>query len=236
MSLNIAVLQHVACEPPGSYSSVLEKYGVVDSFLLCSGEVPVLDTYDAIVAMGGPMGAYEVEQFPWLDDEVNALRRALRSGVAVWGVCLGAQLLAAAAGAQVILGPSPEVGVGTVKLTSLGSKDSVFGGLPLQFPVLQWHQDTFDLPDGAELLAISTAYQNQAFRLGNSYGLQFHLEAPWDLAEEWLEIEAYRLSLSAAAGSEGATRLREEMLGAQASMLTLAEMLMVRWLDALSND
>jgi GMP synthase-like glutamine amidotransferase len=179
------------------------------------------------------MGAYDVAEHSWLAEEIAAIRRALSVGVAFWGVCLGAQLLAAAGGAVVTLGPHPEVGVEAIDLTDQASSDPVFAGLPTRFPVLQWHQDTFELPDGAQLLATSAAYRHQAFRYGRSYGLQFHLETPWDLAREWLEIEAYRSSLQQACGPDGARRLAERMSAEEASMTTIAETVISRWLDGL---
>jgi GMP synthase-like glutamine amidotransferase len=214
---------------------VLEKYGTVDSYLLSTDGVPDLTSYDAVVAMGGPMGAYDVTQNPWLLEEVESLRQALSGDVSIWGVCLGAQLLAAAAGGEVTRGPVPEVGVETVELTALAATDPVFGGLPDTFPVLQWHQDTFSLPEGAELLATGSAYRNQAFRIGSSYGLQFHVEASWDLAEDWLQLEAYRSSLETMVGGDGADQLRVRMRTEAPTMVTIAELIVTRWLDGLAE-
>ncbi len=229
--VRVAVLQHVACEPPAAYSPVLEKYAAVESFLLGQDPLPDLTRYDGIVVMGGPMSTYDSANYPWLVDEIAALRGAIDSGVAVWGVCLGAQLIAAAAGSAVYPGPSPEVGTSTVTLTQAARSDPVFAGLDGPIAVLQWHSDTFDLPQDAVLLATGDAYANQAFRLGRSYGLQFHLETPLDLAEEWLELPEYRASLTEACGPDGVDRLREGLHRSQDELTSTAEQLATRWLE-----
>src|SRR5262249_62055310 len=104
----------------------------------------------------------------------------------VLGVCLGAQLIAAALGAEVRPGPAPEIGFATVRIRDPG--DPVVGGLAPDAAVLHWHGDVFDLPEGAEVLAWSAQTQNQAFRIGNAWGLLFHPEADAALVESWLAV------------------------------------------------
>jgi GMP synthase (glutamine-hydrolysing) len=177
------------------------------------------------------MGAYDGAAYPWLAGEIDALKLAMDSGVAIWGVCLGAQLIAAAAGCSVYAGAIPEAGISTVTLTEAAHTDPVFAGVDDPLTVLQWHSDTFELPEGAVLLATGDTYPNQAFRLGRSYGLQFHLETPLDLAEEWLELPAYRASLSEACGPDGVGLLRAGLERAQEALASTAEHLITRWLE-----
>jgi hypothetical protein len=107
------------------------------------------------------------------------------------GVCLGGQLLAKSCGAQVTKSPHEEKGWFDVKLTAAGAHDSLFRGLPDTFPVFQWHEDTFAVPEGAALLAFAETCRNQAFRVGNAaYGLQFHLEITPEMVESWAEKES----------------------------------------------
>lgn len=187
------VLQHVACEPPAVFEDVMrERSWQILRVELDEGEPLPAGGFDAIVAMGGPMSVLDEHEHPWLVAEKALIRDAVRSGVPFWGSCLGVQLLAAALGARVYPGVAPEVGVLPVMLTPDGRADPVFGGLPGAFPTLQWHGDTFDLPDGAVLLASSPAYANQAFRFGETaYGVQFHVEVTRGLSLEWSAIPAY---------------------------------------------
>src|SRR5690348_135821 len=177
--MRILVLQHIACEPPAVYEDVLRERGAdITRVELDEGETaPDWRDFDAIVAMGGPMGAYDEADHPWLVDEKRLIREAVLAGRPFFGACLGVQLLASALGARVYAGPVPEVGVLEVGLTPEGAADPLFAGLPGRLRALQWHGDTFDLPDGAVRLLESGAYENQAFRWGDvAYGVQFHLE------------------------------------------------------------
>ncbi len=138
----------------------------------------------ALVVMGGPMGVHD--DLPWLQAERALIRAAVEDGRPVLGVCLGAQQLAAALGADVVTGPEPECGVGEVHLTPAALSDPVFGAAPTPLPCVHWHGDTFSLPEGAVRLSGNDAYQNQAFRVGaRAYGLQFHVEVTGSLVAHW---------------------------------------------------
>jgi len=122
------------------------------------------------------MGAFDDLDHPHLPAERELIAECTSRGTPVLGVCLGAQLLAASLGGHVYRGPAPEIGLGTVQLTEDGRRDRVLGPAGPELAVLHWHQDTFELPDGATLLATNTQYRHQAFRVGTAYGLQFHVE------------------------------------------------------------
>lgn len=186
------VVQHVPYEGPGLITHALAAHGLAyDVTRVDLGEVLPRDAsaLDGLVVMGGPMSVHD--DLEWLEAERRLIVDALDRAVPVVGICLGAQQLALAAGAEVTTGPSQELGVGSVILTSEGRKDPVFGpeysGLgTTSIPCLHWHGDTFSLPEGAVHLAASAAYPHQAFRLGSSaYGLQFHVEVDEQLAEAW---------------------------------------------------
>jgi GMP synthase (glutamine-hydrolysing) len=146
--------------------------------------LPDAEELDGLVVMGGPMGVDDSAEHPHLAAELELIAAAEGRGVPILGVCLGAQLLAAALGANVYRGPTPELGIGTVALTDDGRRNPVLGAAGLdELPVLHWHQDSFDLPAGAVRLASSSLYPNQAFRFGRcAYGLQFHVELTAELA------------------------------------------------------
>jgi GMP synthase-like glutamine amidotransferase len=234
MSMRVVVLQHIACEPPGVYEDVLRERGaMIHRVELDEGEpLPDRRDIDAIVCMGGPMSATDDSDLPWLTEEKAFIADAVRDGVPFWGVCLGVQLLAASLGARVYSGPAPEVGVLPVELTTEGLADPVFGGLPPVLPTLQWHGDTFDLPEGAVRLAGSPAYPNQAFRFGDAaYGVQFHVEVSPEQAREWAAVPDYAEALERVLGPGALDDLIGRLETDAAEMLAHGSRLFERWLD-----
>ncbi len=179
-----AVLQHVPFEGPGLIETQAQAHGVqLDRRHLYRGDaVPRLDELAGLVVMGGPMGVGDTEQHPHLVDEIELMAAAAAAGMPVLGVCLGAQLLACALGGEVGPAGTAEVGIGSVALTPAGERDDVLGPAGRSVPVLHWHEDTFTIPPGAELLASSDHCVNQAFRAGRALGLQFHIELDAELA------------------------------------------------------
>ena len=147
---------------------------------------------DLLLTMGGPMGVYERATYPWIDGEIARLRERIARGLPTVGVCLGAQLISAAMGARVYPGPAKEVGFAPVTLSTAGAASPLrhLAGVP----VLHWHGDTFDLPEGVELLASSALYPHQAYRRGDTLlALQSHPEMGEDPRfEDWLDgCDAY---------------------------------------------
>lgn len=229
----ILVLQHIACEPPAAYEDELLDRGLaLHRVQLDEGEgLPSRGEFAAIIAMGGPMGAYDEAAFPWLSAEKRFIADAVRAGTPYWGVCLGAQLLASSLGAEVAPGALPEVGMGRVQLTDGAAADPVFACAPAVFEALHWHGDTYELPDGAVRLACSAQYEQQAFVFQRAYGLQFHLEVTASLAQEWLEVPAYLDSLERVIGAGQASLLLERVARAASGTTSLARTLFGRWLD-----
>ena len=229
----LLVLQHIACEPPGAYEEELLDWGVelvrveVDE----GQRLPEWRRFDGIIAMGGPMGAYEDQRLPWLAAEKELIATAVHSGLPFWGVCLGAQLLAASLGARVAPGAEPEVGVLPVKRTPEGAGDPVFSQAPDEFRALQWHGDTFGLPDGAVQLARSDAYEQQAFSYQRAYALQFHIEVDGSLAREWGAVPAYADSLESIMGEGALPGLLEQIHAHEREMTQLARTLFAAWLE-----
>jgi GMP synthase (glutamine-hydrolysing) len=227
------VLQHIRCEPPGVFTDVLERRGIgIETVELDEGGVlPDWRAADLLVVMGGPMGAYDEAEHPWLAGEKRWIAAAVRAGKPYFGVCLGAQLLAASLGAEVRAGQAPEVGVLPVDLTADGLADPVLSAIGPRFAALQWHGDTFDIPAGAAGLASSPAYPNQAMRFGRvAYGVQFHVEVTDEMFAEWGRVPAYAASARAALGPSGFEILASDFLGGRQAMSQAAERVFGAWL------
>jgi GMP synthase (glutamine-hydrolysing) len=228
----ILVLQHAGCEPPGVYEDEAVALGVQLERILLDEQPDLPDwrPYAGIVVMGGAMGAYEDDIHPWLTAEKRLIAEAVGAGHPYWGVCLGAQLLAASLGARVTPGPRAELGVLPVRLTAEAAGDPVFAEAPPQFPALQWHGDTYELPAGAMRLAESDLYEQQAFVIGRAYALQFHLEVDSRLAAEWMTIPAYVEELERLGGAGTPAAIIEQVAVIEPQSVPLARALFSRWL------
>ena len=233
----LLVLQHARVEPPGVYEHELRERGVpFDRFVLDEGEpAPDWRPYAGLVVMGGGMGVYEADRHPWLKAELALIGEAVREDLPYWGVCLGAQLLAAALGARVAPGPAPEHGVLALELTQAARRDPVFASAPERFRSLQWHGDTYELPAGAVQLARSRAYEQQAFVHGRAYGVQFHLEVDRPLAERWAQVPAYVEDLERHGGPGAAARMVAQVAAIERESVPLARALFGRWLSSVAG-
>ncbi|MEA2322668.1 MAG: hypothetical protein QOD81_2518 [Solirubrobacteraceae bacterium] len=235
MTVRLLVLQHLFCEHPGSFSDVIRERDVeVTTVELDQGEqLPALADVDAILVMGGPMSANDDHDHPWLAAERAFIAEAVWAGVPVLGACLGAQLLAAALDAAVYAAPGgPEVGLGPVDVTDAGRADPVFAGLAPSFVACHWHGDTYDLPDGAELMASTSQCRNQAFRVGDSaYGVQFHVEVTADQIAQWRQVRSYVAALEAVLDPEAAQAFMSETEASVPELSAVGRRLISAWLD-----
>ena len=177
--MRIHWLQHVPFEGLGSISPWAAKRGcpVGVTHLFAGDGLPPVTSFDLLVVMGGPMSVNDHRGFPWLGAEKRFIGKAMASGAMVLGICLGAQLIASAAGARIYPNRHKEIGWFPVARTA-NAAATVFGRVLAAYTnAFHWHGETFDLPPGAVHLARSQACQNQAFALGDRIiGLQYHLE------------------------------------------------------------
>src|SRR3954452_25387404 len=183
-------LRHVAHEGLGLFERTLADAGF---------EIRYHDAWNAphlsieaalepalLVVLGGPMGVYEAATYPFLNDEIEALKARIAADLPTLGICLGAQLIAAATGSRVFAGERFELGFERVALTDAGRASSL-AALGNDPRVLQWHGDTYDLPHGATRLAEGVTYREQAFSLGaRTHALQFHPEVDLAMLEMWI--------------------------------------------------
>jgi GMP synthase (glutamine-hydrolysing) len=187
----LIVLRHVLYEGPGLIEDMLEgrglPYRIIDVF---EEGVPLAAAgFTGIVSMGGPMSANDAAGE--IEKEKALILEAMDRDLPILGVCLGAQIIASALGARVYAGDHPEVGWGEVTLTESGLADPLMVDVDHVLPVLHWHGETFDLPEGAVNLAFSDKFENQAFRAGSkTYGLQFHLEIDEEMVGDWVYMDA----------------------------------------------
>ncbi|MFI0980985.1 glutamine amidotransferase [Streptomyces sp. NPDC021093] len=192
-------IRHVAFEDLGSFEQVLRERGIGTTYV-DAGQGRLLERVERrsprlLVVLGGPIGAGETDAYPFLEEEVALIRARLSRGEPVLGICLGAQLIAAALGAKVYPAEAKEIGWGSVELSAAGTGSPV---AELTTPVLHWHGDTFDLPAGATHLASTPVCRNQAFAVGRStLGLQFHVEVLGAAIESWLIGHAHEIAQAA---------------------------------------
>ena len=187
------IIQHVAGEGPGLLYDLLAAGGWKIE-LQCmdqpKAELPSkLKGYDCFIILGGPMGAYEEDTYPYLYQVQELVRQAAATRTPTLGICLGGQLIARALGATVGPNRVKEIGWYPLELTLLGRNSPLFAGMPQQFPVFQWHEDTFALPAGASLLARGKGCINQAFVYAEClWALQFHPEVTPAMVREWTQL------------------------------------------------
>ena len=201
----LLAIQHVPWETPHRILDACGALQVHTAKPLTGQPLPAHEEVAGAVVMGGPMSVDDVERFPALVAEREWLAEALRRDMPLLGICLGAQLLARALGAEVRPGAAPEVGFAAVSVHD--HRDPVLGALAPDTEVLHWHGDVFDLPDGAQPLASSAQTEHQAFRVGNAWSVLFHLEADFALVEAWLAVPQMVEEAIAALGDAGVAAL-----------------------------
>ena len=187
----ILIIKHIDIEGPGTLGDFLIKKGepfrVVE---LGAGEKFSKDLkgIKAVVVLGGPMNVYEEDKYPFLKEENTFIQRILKAEIPYFGICLGSQLLAKAAGARVVPSPVKEIGWYNIALTPDGKNDPFFQGFREDEDIYHWHGDMFEIPEGGALLASGTGCPHQAFRVGkNAYGIQFHVEVTDRSIKEWCD-------------------------------------------------
>lgn len=223
----IVVLRNDSSAPAGYLGSALDERGLdwARCELDAGDALPDVGEIAALVALGGEMGAYDDDRYPYLAGEKRLLVQAARAGIPVLGVCLGCQLLADALGGRAYRADVPEVRFTTLDMTAAGTADFTVRHLE-QRRVLVFHQDTWDLPPGAVMLATGGGFA-QAFRQGSVVGIQPHPEVPPTIVDSWIE---WALPTVRAAGTDP-KRLLEELHEATAEIEATAASFFGAWLD-----
>ena len=216
----LLVLQHLERERPGLFVNLAEERGFcVCTFRLDLGDsLPELRNGDLLLVLGGPMGIRDIgtSTYPWLIEEVRLIKEALNKGIGLIGVCLGAQLLAYAAGGnverlqeEVADQPLAEIGWDNIFPQSLETHSKLTTFLSVPFPVLHWHGDRILLPNTADLIASSCRCKEQLFSIGPlAYGLQFHVEVDDEMVNTWISED--QKFISSALGADGQSILKRQ--------------------------
>ena len=230
--MNCIAIQHVLFENLGTFEEVLKKRGFEIRFHQAGVDLPEPSDFlasDLAVILGGPIGANDEADYPFIADELKLAESRIGSGKPILGICLGAQLIARAMGAKVYPNKEKEICWSPLSLSAEGL-NSPLKHLSEAF-VLHWHGDTFDLPEGSALLASTQATKNQAFQIGKHVlALQFHPEADCRRLEQWLVWHACELNLIRA--SPG--KLRAGGLKYGEALKEKGALFFAEWLSALS--
>jgi GMP synthase (glutamine-hydrolysing) len=198
--MSVLILKNVPSEGPGTIEDFLLDTGIPYRIVEMSQEdLPPAGTADTLVILGGYMSVNEADIYPHITKEIELVKSFIGQGKKVFGICLGAQIMAKALGARVYVGPQKEIGWYDIELLEDGLRDALVtrlarysdaGDFWKKFKVFHWHGETFDLPAGAGRIARSALYPNQAFRYGaNAYAFQFHIEVRKETIFEWMKNE-----------------------------------------------
>jgi GMP synthase (glutamine-hydrolysing) len=210
----LLVCQHVPFEILGTLNPLFKSSGFRIRYVNFGRQPdakPSLDGYQGLVILGGPMNANQVRRYPHLATEVHLIEEAVERGMPVLGICLGAQLIAKALGAEVKGNQQKEIGWYDVSPTEKGKNDPLLRHLGKVEKIFQWHGDTFGVPREAVHLASSPACSNQAFRFrDNVYGLQFHLEVDERMIERWLNVPMHKKEIESLKGKIDPQVIRHE--------------------------
>jgi len=180
---DILVIQNSKIETLGNLKHFFESDGFKIQSILATNEKIPQDNFLALIVLGGPESANE--KFDYLKNEMNLIKKFTEQKKPVLGICLGSQLIAKTFGAKVFPGPKKEIGF--YNDLQINNNSKLFEGFQNPFTVFHWHSDTFDLPIGAQRLVSSTNYENQAFQINNTIGIQFHLELTIEMIKLWFD-------------------------------------------------
>jgi GMP synthase (glutamine-hydrolysing) len=229
----VVAIRHVHFEDLGSFEQVLRDRGAQVTYL-DAGRDRLVERVeqlapDLLVLLGGPIGVYEGAAYPYMEEELTLARARLARQEPVLGLCLGAQVIAAALGARVYSTGVKEIGWGPIELSPEGKASPL---AELTTPVLHWHGDTFDLPPEAVHLASTSVCRNQAFAIGrHALGLQFHPEVLGQAIESWLIGHACEI---AATPGLSVAEIRADTARYAGQLEAQAQKFLSNWLDGLS--
>ena len=248
MSARVLLLMNHAGAPPGTLTRIIREHGTRASVLLplhelsFDSEVParlpdspdeVAERFDGLVILGGVMSVNDSGRYPFLDKTRRLIRAFGVVEAPVLGICLGAQLIASAYGSEIFASPEFEFGFRKQEFLPASEGDSLLKGFAEPLWAMHWHQDSFDIPEGAVHLMTSEKVPSQAFRMGScAYGFQFHFEVHEPILRRWTALRAKEIGIP-----------EEDFLAQQAESWRIhqprqeafAQTIMTRWLDLVAE-
>lgn len=225
----LRIFRHVACEGPGYLGTLLEQQAIPYEVACIDAGVRVptrLDDVCGLVFMGGAMSVNDT--LPWIDEELKLIQQAFAQDIPVLGICLGGQLISKALGGSVSKGHAMEIGWHPV--TATVEHSHWLQDLPKQFVPFHWHADTFSIPSGANPLLHSSCYAQQAFAIGRSLALQFHIEMTPAMVEEWVALYHSDLEQGSPC-AQSADEILADLPERIASLQGLSKTLFTNWLS-----
>ena len=190
--MRILIIKNIGCESPGLIEDILKDNKITYDIINASSRTryPKLAEYDRFIVLGGPQSANDKTMH--IQKEIGFIKKVVKSNKPYLGICLGAQLLAKALGAEIKVNKEKEIGNYIIEIAKAAKSDNLLRGILHKFNVFEWHGETFDIPKNAVKLAYGSTCSNQAFRYQKSYGIQFHLEVTPDMLKEWLNLPGYK--------------------------------------------
>jgi GMP synthase-like glutamine amidotransferase len=227
----IRIFRHLVCQPPGYLGEYLHTRNIPWEMVCVDEEHPIpqrTDDVSALVFMGAAVSVND--SLPWVDGELQLIRRALEEGLPVMGVCFGAQLISKALGGNVSRGEEMEIGWHPLERVSV-EPQGWLENLPIRFEAFHWHADTFSLPSGARHILRSAGFPHQGFTLGDHHlGLQFHLEMTGEMVKQWLVRYGGDLHLGSA-WSQSAETILNDLDARLARLHRISDLVYGEWLE-----
>lgn len=233
----VAIFRHFHTEGPGYFATFLERHGIPWQLIkIDAGEAvpPLAGAFSGVVFMGGPMSVND--DLPWIAPALALIRDAVASGVPVLGHCLGGQLMSKALGGTVSRNPVKEIGWGEVSVAETVEAQRWFGHANPAFRSFHWHGETFTVPPGAQRLLSSAHCVNQAFSLGNSLGMQCHIEMTPEMIDSWCESGAREIARSSdSPGVQQAAEIKVDLDARLRGLHAVADGVYARWIEGVKR-
>jgi GMP synthase-like glutamine amidotransferase len=231
----IRIFRHLVCQHPGYLGEYLQARSIPWEMVCIDEDNPVpqqIDDVSGLVFMGA--GVSVNDRLPWIEGELQLIRKAIEIGLPVMGVCFGAQLMSRALGGEITRGKGMEIGWYPVYMQVNEGYDNWLNGIPEQFTAFHWHADTYTLPMHSRHLMKSDCFDQQGFIIGDHLGMQFHLEMTREMVENWIERYGSDLLLDSPC-SQSAEVILTSINQRIDTLHLISDMIYGRWVERVVN-